>query len=442
MNIQDMIPSIQLAVLVLSVVVTSSCETFYVVPVNSTKRCEAEPCLTLDQLDGETANHNFSNLTLYFLPGQHFLNQHLYISNIENLNVTGYSSDTTVWLQGSKEIAKVEIVIKNNVVIENMTFFVTSKYWSGKVNISDCSNLLLVNCTFKAVELLVKSNSTTMVDCTFEESFRSSITTQIFTNHLHITHCRLSISVNIFNFTFEVPFQANISDTIFESSLYISQRNKYGKVYITNCELKDNISGDLIINNAARTIITNSTFTNNKKAPYGYHYYIIEHYSGVLEVANCLFVNNTNYVSVIAIHTGQAYILQSKLTDNNCQSVLLIMKNADSVYINESSFINNHGGAIFIPAYSQSISLIITNCEFTANYAKYGGAVYSDNANLITITNSSFINNTAEYGGAIYIQRSDCKIIDCIFKNNTALDKSIGAAIVLTVMRRSKQELP
>ena len=102
-----MIPSIQLAVLVLSVVVTSSCETFYIVPVNSTERCEAEPCLTLDQFAGEITNQNFSNLTLYFLPGQHFLNQHLNISNIENLNVIGYSSDTTVWLQGSKEIAKV-----------------------------------------------------------------------------------------------------------------------------------------------------------------------------------------------------------------------------------------------------------------------------------------------------------------------------------------------
>ena len=288
--------SVELAVLVLSVVVTSSCEIFYIVPFNSTERCEAEPCLTLDQLASEITNRNFSNLTLYFLPGQHFFNQHFYniISNIENLNVIGYSSCTTVSLQGSKRSARGEIVIKNNFVIENMTFFVTSNDSHGKVNISDCSNLLLVNCTFKAVELLVKSNSTTMVDCTFEDSFRSGITTQIFTNDLHITHCRLSIIVNVFNFTFEVPFQANFSDTIFESSLYISQKNKYGKVYITNCELKDNNDVGLKIDNTDRTIITNSNFSNNTKTRHGNFY--IKQLGGVLEVVNCSFVNNTNYM--------------------------------------------------------------------------------------------------------------------------------------------------
>ena len=84
------------------------------------------------------------------------------------------------------------------------------------------------------------------------------------------------------------------------------------------------------------------------------------------------------------MYSGEAYIFQSKFTDNNCDYVLLTMEYADTVYINESSFINNREGAIFIAAYNERrprITLFITNCEFTANYAEIlGGAIYSLNA--------------------------------------------------------------
>ena len=97
--------------LVLSVAVISSCEPFYIVPVNSTERCETEPCLTLDQLAGEVANKSFSDLTLYFFPGNHFVNQNLNISNVETINVIGSSSDTIVWFQGPNNLTMKLIIL-------------------------------------------------------------------------------------------------------------------------------------------------------------------------------------------------------------------------------------------------------------------------------------------------------------------------------------------
>ena len=161
-----MIPSIQLAVhvLVLSLVVTSSCETFYIVPVNSTVKCEAKPCLTLDQLPGEIINQNFSNLTLYFSPGQHFLNQNLKTRNIENVKITGSSAYTELWLNENQwAISKVE-----NLAIEKLTFASSSPSKRNNILISNCGNFSLKECTILKIKALdVWASSTTMTACTF-----------------------------------------------------------------------------------------------------------------------------------------------------------------------------------------------------------------------------------------------------------------------------------
>ena len=94
---------------------------------------------------------------------------------------------------------------------------------------------------------------------------------------------------------------------------------------------------------------------------------------------------------------------------------------------------NDCGGAIY--ASSNKSDVYIKNCTFADNVAYCGGALYIKGSTL-DITDSRFINNTALYfGGAIaclpdsYI-KSNVKIINSIFKNDSSIDDAGGAIYI------------
>ena len=90
------------------------------------------------------------------------------------------------------------------------------------------------------------------------------------------------------------------------------------------------------------------------------------------------------------------------------------------------SFRDNHaemGGAIFFAE-----SCEIRDCNFTANTADYGGAIYLD-IEFINIMNCNFINNTASASGAA-VNIETGNLTDCNFINNTA--SASGGAVVMT----------
>ena len=310
-----------------------------------------------------------------------------------------------------------------DIVIENIKF-VANNMW--QVYINKCGDLLLKDCTFKAVELLVTSESTVMVNCKFEKYF--SISIQFSTNDLLITHCKFSIYVAVINLNVNVVFQANISDSNFHGGLLISLTNEPGQVHITNCEFKDNYGTSIDLLNTDRTIITNSTITNNTG------WYLIKiRWNDVLEVSNCSFINNTSDTGVFRVtYSSRANIFKSKLIDNDFGGTISIA-NAAVVFINESSFNNNRGGGILIHQSNTRWSIVvIANCEFTANVGRsLGGAIISINVNSVIITNSSFEYNTAGDGAAIHIRNSSCEMVNCLFKKNYALDKRTGATIAI-----------
>ena len=95
------------------------------------------------------------------------------------------------------------------------------------------------------------------------------------------------------------------------------------------------------------------------------------------------------------------YVSASGVTFKN-----LTIKNANYDY---------SGGAIYFS--NSATSGTVTNCNFTNNTARYGGAVYfSSNCE---VTNCNFTNNTATYGGAVYFS-SNCEVTNCNFTNNNA----------------------
>lgn len=92
-------------------------------------------------------------------------------------------------------------------------------------------------------------------------------------------------------------------------------------------------------------------------------------------------------------------------------------------YNNEDSLSGSMGGAIWVNGVS---NVTVTNCTFTSNIGKNGGAIGQDGGTL-TVTGSCFSDNISESdnstdgGGAIYITgTSNTNISDCTFSNNRA----------------------
>ena len=200
---------IYLAILVLSVVATCICNsgTFHIVPVNSTWRCEGEPCFTLDQLAGEIVNRNFSSITMYFQSGKHTLKheQTLKVSDIRTVKMIGISLDVELcWLQNTT----LEILDVQDLVIEKITFL-SNTGQLGLASIKQCGNFLLGHSTFRRIEILVLSNSTTVVNSNFEgeqssaHMYDSSKRCTVFTKSLYIAHCAFDFTVDVLTADFQ-----------------------------------------------------------------------------------------------------------------------------------------------------------------------------------------------------------------------------------------------
>ena len=99
------------------------------------------------------------------------------------------------------------------------------------------------------------------------------------------------------------------------------------------------------------------------------------------------------------------YVSASGVTFKN-----LTIKNANYDY---------SGGAIYFS--NSATSGTVTNCNFTNNTARYGGAVYfSSNCE---VTNCNFTNNNAsEYGGAVWM--SSGNVTNCNFVDNSATNRA------------------
>ena len=422
-----MASSIQLAVLILSVVVTCSCETFYIVPVNSTERCEAEPCLTLDQLDGEITNQNFSNLTLYFLPGKHKSQCCISFSKIKNIRMI--SLDSTAIVEKTTIRISAEIL-----EIGNIAFGLF-----GTVNIDSCRNVLLKGCTFKGYELQINSDSTTMTDCKIsggrDYKYRESIV-RVITNDLNIIYCTFNsgtVKVFTYGYIVNITYQVYINDSTFYQDGSLSIEQARGNIYITNCMFKESDAGFVEIMMASKIIIINSTASHNAAKSEGPVIFLLQ--GSYLEIANCIFIDNVNYISIIEVRvpTKQLHIINSTFIDNKCLQTFQL-GDIDSLYVNDSTFINNKatvGGALSTSC-SVNTLIIINNCKFIANNATFGagGAIYSCTTNSIAIIDSIFTSNTADGGGAIYVIGYFI-IVNCIFTNNYTPQKEAGAAILV-----------
>ena len=93
---------------------------------------------------------------------------------------------------------------------------------------------------------------------------------------------------------------------------------------------------------------------------------------------------------------------------------------AENVVIKNITFINGRksdkGGALYI---ENCVNTVIDNCTFINNYARMGGAIYSNNAN-ISLSNCKIDNNKAMYA-ILFLENGDlCTLNHCNFTKNNA----------------------
>ena len=197
--------SVMLAVLLLglSVIVLCSCGIMNIVPANSTERCETEPCYTADQCAMEIMifyNHfnYYSDLTLYFLQGEHFFSRGLIIRSVDNVKMMGSSSTKVrfqnrgLWVDTAQSLVIENLILIfseimphsfyqlfiNEIVdikVENLTVVMGDSSLDMESDIKvtfNCSNIRLKWCVFPRTKFfnILTSNGVTIVECSFNST--------------------------------------------------------------------------------------------------------------------------------------------------------------------------------------------------------------------------------------------------------------------------------
>ena len=195
------------------------------------------------------------------------------------------------------------------------------------------------------------------------------------------------------NGSIDNPYKIFSDDRIVENSILHFSSGTYNYTssysYITNIEIYGQGLSNTIIN--------------------GIEDFHIFYYYGNFNVKDISF-NNIQFVSEIS---------DSIL---NASNVNFYNSTASELY-NSGTFC---GGAICCIGFNNTA--ILNNCSFYNNYALYGGAIFSNGANM-SIINCNFINNTGKYyGGSIYQLYGNLSLTYSVFNENKAND---GGAVFI-----------
>ena len=266
--------------------------------------------------------------------------------------------------------------------------------------------------------------------------------TIFYENQFQILYGAYNISVNLSN----CQFIKNV-DTPGLAHIYY-----YGYIVIENCNFVNNsgnqsISVDVIVHTLL--ILRDSFFFNNSGITTGPVY--VSHSSA--QISNVTFGNNHALVkgSCISSNTesrvnvknsifyGQNGIVVSAesgsgLSFENCTFVnnsspadSLIEIHNSTLKLTHCRISNNTMGISGGFVQSKRSSVLVQNCVFMKNRARYGSIFYLAEESRLKMVNSTLQRNTAVIGGCISSANSFINIINTQFHNNKAL--SSGGAI-------------
>ncbi|WP_171776166.1 Ig-like domain-containing protein [Methanobrevibacter ruminantium] len=274
-------------------------------------------------------------------------------------------------------------------------------------------NQYIENCLFKynsaydGGALYTCSQNTTISKCTFDSNFGISNNAGGMANGAALSFSAKDVYV------IDSTFLNNDAPEGWGGAVYIY---KHGyEPYFFNCSFKNNSAafGGAICWLTDGGTFLNCTFENNHATggdaiPHGGAIYKIGRNGG--NIINSTFTRN--YAT-----TGSAIYLNAYLNIDNCT---FTDNQADSE------------GAIYII----TDNVTIRNCLFDKNYAyNYGAAIFSWDHDNIKVENSRFIENHARNeGGAIYFLGKNCQIYGCLFEGNRVSNfYSFGGAVFMEI---------
>ena len=372
------------------IVVSLRCIQSFVYHIEATESVQCHvSCLTLSGFASNINYINDTSITLSVLPGDHYLNTNLSISNIGHLTI--HSDNATIVCELGSHLVFQSVELLS---VRNMKFI-----GCGKNLVSNVSDFLLQESTFKGVldtgtALMLVNTTAHIVDCTFVDN-------------QYGTAMEAVESLTVLTTNVAWLILRNVTGILRVGGVLISIQSN---ISINGCKFENNtaeIGGDIFAKGGSTISILNSNFTgdgpqpNSKESPVG---------GGV-------------YADQSTISFWRCHFAEKHAT---CGAA--IASTSSLVTINETNFTSNsgsdHGGAVFM--YRSSV--FIYGSIFDQNVAD-AGAGLSTVEGQVTLEATTFTSNTARsHGGALEFYNDTSTVIACLFKNNTA--KSFGGAML------------
>ena len=395
-------------------------EVHYYITPSPNASCPQGPCLTISQLTSDSSS-NETNVSLFFLPGNHILDLELSLPHADNFSMTKEAQDN--------ESVFIKCMSQSGRFILNETTFALVKglhfIGCGGNTVTQVKQFILEDTIFHGMEggdMALVLNEVADVSIV-----RSSFLSNSYGRYKD--HSEFSGLEHVLSYL-SLEWSAQPSETVLASgALYVA----FSNVWIDGTNFDRNraeLLGAAVTVVVSNVSITNSLFTYNNIAGddlsgFSDSYGVILSYESDVSIDSSKFVHNTAARGgVLFAHNSSLHVTGSTFTSNSAATAGGVMHIDESLFdIINSTFTDNSaefsGGVLL----AVGTSFNIINSTFTNNSAAYAGGVMAASESSFTVTSSTFTNSsTTLTDGVMTIQHSSFNITNSSFSRNTATD--------------------
>ena len=458
---------IHTSLLILMLVSCSAQSTYYVTPTPDTP-CPGEPCHTLSEY---AAGYNLPvNTTMEFLPGNHTLEQTIFVTNKTWLTLRGDSSTlpeitsriVCTWPGGFtfSGIAELHInglaftscshdrraavsilsvsqctiffcMFQNNINVDDFSYYI-----GGALYIENSFVILSVN--------KFQNNSARLGGAVYMDTSNSSITRNTFEYNTAVDKRVHSLKTSNFSLTTNAFQNFPVPLTFWGGALYaeFSIVNLTGNTFQSNSA---EIAGGGFYMQTSKSIVSGNIFQNNS-ADSGGALYVDD---SILNLTRNVIQYNCARNTGGALHGGDSSLIltgntfQNNSADNDGGALYVywsiinligntfpsnsadhdggaLMVYSSNLHFRENKFQNNYavlGGTLHM----DRSNVTCTSDYFTGSFAQLGGAVLAKSNSILKVYSTTIENNSAQYGGGLAAVDSRLEVLgNTSFRNNRA----------------------
>ena len=363
------------------------CEIFHIKESEESFYPYLDTCLILAQFTDNSNEYIQWNTTLILLPGTHYLNEVLSVTNVSRFEILALDYYSTF----EQENGSVHIVCNSEAFFE---FLLCDSVHFTQVTFINCGGSIVSN-----VGTFSLYNSTLIGQNITKSAFTFNYTHQVIINNSYFISNRGSSLQSLF-----IP-----------EGVYRYSTGPYcgaicaisSNILIVKTEFIKNIQAIFAQQNTSVTI-DSSKYEQNMILPVQ-----------IGLASSCLVADSSTEINV----------QKSSFVNNTVGGVLRIV--ASTLIVENSNFSNNDGrnisGGGSIVSYDSTVYLF--QSRFTYNNAPYGGVVYSSSSTMY-VNQSRFYYNTADYyGGVFYTGTCNLSITLSSFSRNSAYAASVLVVI-------------